>query len=134
MTMADRPSFVATGDINPCRFIKLDATATAAGVIATAANTDTIIGISAQGTKQVPIDGASTLAASAGLEVEVHLAGDMCMLLIGTGGCTVGDKLMYVSDGATTATSGKQCGAIALSTGLATEKIFVLVLPPGIVA
>lgn len=134
MTMNDRPSFVANGDIYPCRFVKIDTTVTTAPrVIQNAANSTASLGVSMEGTKAAPTDGASTLAASAGLQLSVHIMGDMCLLQLGVGGAVVGDSLTSDADGkgVITTTAGHHVGAIALQSGAADEKIFVLPVSPG---
>jgi hypothetical protein len=131
--MNDRPSFVANGDINPCRFVKIDVTyTTAPRVIQNAADSTISIGISQQGTKVAPTDGASTLAASVDQQLEVHIIGDMCMLQLG-GTVVVGDSLTSDADGKGVVqnAAADNVGAIALSSGVLDEKIFVLVTSPG---
>lgn len=130
------PNYTADGDINPCRFVKMDgAASTYFRVLECAAVTDTPIGISQEGSREAPgLSGASALAAAAGDTLQVHGLGDECLLELGTGGASAGDLLGPDADGkgiALTPADGggaeKYIGAIALQPGSAGEKIRVQV-------
>lgn len=126
------PSFIAKGDIRPCRFVKID-TSNDFGVLEADANEDGI-GISQEGTKQAPIPGASTLAAADGENIQVYGPGEVCLLQLGSGGATRGGNLKSDADGkgvavATTGTTIQLVRAVALQSGLEDEKIQVLIRP-----
>lgn len=120
----------ANGTIAPAVFVKLDTTADNA-VIAAAANTDFTVGISQIGQKRAPgLPGSSTtIAAEAGDFIQLFGVGDVCLLTIGSGGCTAGD--MLTSDGSgngVTASSAQIVGARALQTVAASAQALVQIL------
>lgn len=132
-------SLVATGDVYPCRFVKLATTADNAGLAAGA--NDRTIGISGTGTNAAPGTAADTgylakLSNLAGLPdtIPAFGPGRKCLLELG-GTVARGD---YIKSGAagvgiTSATSGptlQYVGAVALQSGISGDKILVLVLPP----
>lgn len=116
------PSFQANGNIGPNLFVKLDTSA--AGKVLQATANDPIVGISQPGTRRAPLDGWDDgYAAIAGetLHVWGEYDNDYCWLVIGTGGCTIGDQLKSDANGAgvTTTTETDNAGAFALETTLA---------------
>jgi hypothetical protein len=138
------PAFIADGDINPSRFVEYSVGTTgtplaephvlqAALADVTTNLTSVIAGISQPGTRDAPgVVGASGLAASTGQTVQVYGIADVCMLKIGTGGCTIGDLLGpdTTGQGVTVAKSGttaKAYGAVALETANAGELCRVVV-------
>jgi hypothetical protein len=131
----DRPSFMANGNINPRSFVKLDATGNGKEVIACGAG-ERMLGVSGEGTVQVPIEGASTYHATDGLPCEVRLPGEEAMLRLGTGGATTGYMLKSDASGYGVSAEGDTfgaatpiwVGAIALRTGLVDEFIEVFVV------
>lgn len=122
-------SLVAGGNINPCRFLKMDSSNHQ--VIQAAAATDVPIAISQEAQRTAPITGASDVVAASGESVPAYFEGDVCRLQIGSGGCSPGTLLVPDSDGKGVAAAGSgtalQCvGAIALET--ASENEFALVV------
>lgn len=99
--MANITQYVAGGDIYPCRFIKQSDTAPFTAVQATS-NKDDIIGVSAEGTTVVPIDGytnsASVYAATVGLPVSYWGEHDECLLVMSEV-CDAGDLLTSDANG-----------------------------------
>lgn len=99
--MANITQYVAGGDIYPCRFIKQSGSAPFTAVQASG-STDVIVGISAEGTTVVPIDGytnsASVYAATAGLPVPYWGEHDECLLVMSET-CDAGDLLTSDANG-----------------------------------
>lgn len=122
------PAFVASGNINPSVFVKLD-TSNNFSVLQAGANARTI-GITSEGTKYAPGTNSNTYNAVQGDEVTVYGLGDVCLLTIGSGGCTVGDLLESDANGAgvTSTTSGHAVGAVALETRAYNEKARVQIV------
>lgn len=117
-------SLIAGGNVNPCRFIKLDTTNHQA--ILAAAATDNIFGVSMDAQRTAPITGAADYVAVSGESLPHYEDGDVCLLEIGSGGCTAGDLLVSdsVGKGVVAAASGTalQCiGAQTLETAAAGE-------------
>lgn len=128
--MFDTPSFVAGGDINPSRFVK-QSTAADFTVLEADAN-EAVIGVSHESAQDAPIPGASTLAAASGDQLFVYPIGAVCLLTIGSGGCTRADELKSDADGkgvtrATTGTTIQNVGALALESASENELAKVLV-------
>lgn len=129
--MANIHQYVAGGDIYPCRFITQSASAPFT-VTQADASTKVIVGISAEGTSVVPIDGytnaSSVFAATEGLPVPYWGEHDECLLEVAE---TVnpGDLLAPDADGkGVVATSGNPVGARALEPATAAgQKIRVAV-------
>lgn len=127
------PAFIANGTILPSRFVKLDATKDFA-VIQGAAATDSLIGISQEGTKDAPgVVGAGTDAASAGETLKVFGQGDVCLLEAGAaivrGARLTSDATGRGVTAAPAAGANNGIGAVALqSAAAAGEKIRVQVL------
>lgn len=130
------PAFLANGNISPSRFVKQDTGASEDFmVIQTTAATDHIIGVAQDGTKQPPgVTGSDAFAAHALEAIQVYGPGDVCLLKIGSGGCTRGDYLK--SDGSgqgitcafTLGANTIFTGAIALETANNGDLARVLVL------
>lgn len=117
--MPSPANFIANGNISPSVFVKIDATVATPAVIQAAANSDYPIGISKESTDQPPIPQltGTQFAAIAGENCKVYQVGDTCLLSIGAGGCTAGDKLTSDANGnGVTASAGQIYGAIALET------------------
>lgn len=113
------PQLIAGGDIRPSRFVKVSGVADNTALEADA--NEVIIGISQAGTRDAPgLTGTSANAAVAGDPVQIFGLGDVCLLTIGSGGCTSGDRLKSDADGKgipIAGTGGNQnVGAIALET------------------
>lgn len=129
--MANITQYVAGGNIYPCRFISQSASAPFTAIQAAAG--DATFGISMEGTTVVPIDGytdaSSVYAATLGLPVPYWGEHDDCLLEI-AGTVTAGDLLKSDANGkGVTGTPGTdKCGARALQSGVAGEKIRVVVL------
>ena len=125
--MASSP-YLASGDIQPCRFVKTDADFS----IAEANANEKLFGISQEGTRTAPIpDTSETLAAKVGEECRVFQDGEVCLLQLGDT-VTADQDLKSDSDGAgvpalTTGTTVQQIGAVALQGGAVGEKILVRV-------
>ncbi len=118
------PGFVAGGDINPSRFVVLSAqsTVTQAGAGAVA------IGVSQEGSREAPIDGASPLAAKAGDPIRVYGDTETCIIEAGAA-VTVNAELKPDSVGrGIAAASTEKYSAIALEpAGAAGVKIRCLI-------
>lgn len=142
------PSFLASGDIFPARFVTISGEFTVAEVSAQA---NPIIGVSQEGTFDPPnlatlLGGTeSKLAAKAGKSLKVFGLGDVCMVLAGDT-VTAGTKVVAHSvttgtgGSAVTVFSGKaknipattgqyQVGGIALNSVVAGEKVLIQVNP-----
>ena len=130
---ATPPHLMANGDINPCRFVKLDTSGDHYGVQATA--NSQIIGVSMEGTNYPPLSDVtvSTLAASQGQYFKLFGDGEACLLEAGAA-VSMGDRLKSDSVGrgvaiATTGTTNQNMGAVAMAAAAAAgEKIPVQVL------
>ncbi len=116
---------IAGGDIGTCRFVKFSSTdgsyieGTALGVAH---------GISPEGSRNVPALGlVTTYAAIAGDPITPYQENDVCLLELVGANVTLGDRLMVGTLGkgekATDASTASY--AIALQSGVATEKIYV---------
>lgn len=127
-------SFMANGNINPCRFVKLDTTASFKCLQAGA--NEAILGISQVGTQDPPgVTGSTAYAAQAGRELQVFMAGSRTLLDIPAAGCTAGDRLGPDADGkgvVVTPGAGTDywVGAIALQTLSAAGQAEVEVVGP----
>ena len=124
-------SYMANGNVLPYSFVKLDTTAPFK-VIQAAANSDILLGVSAEYTDTTPLpSGGGTYAAIAGEQLRVYRVGCKCKLKIGAGGCTAGDRLTSDASGnGLTATSGQIAGAISLDTRASGELCDVEVIDP----
>jgi hypothetical protein len=113
------PAFVASADINPSRFVKISGEFSVAQC---SASTDSIIGISQEGSYAPPggaeIYGATPtyVAAPSGKTLKVFGPGDVTVVE-SSAAITAGAKLTAASDGrAVTAATGDSFGAIALES------------------
>lgn len=100
---------VASGDINPSRFV----TKSGAYTVAQAVAGGVAIGISQEGTHDTPIPGASGLAAAENDPIRVYSEEDDCLL---DAGAAVADAAFLKSDAdgkGITAASGERYYAIA---------------------
>lgn len=128
--MADaHPQWKAGGDIRVCRFVNLH---TDESLLEADANEWTV-GISSEAAQDAPIPGASALAAASGDYVVIHGDGEVCRLVLGSGGATVMDLLKSDADGggvtiAASGTTQQLYGAEALETGLEGELIRVRII------
>ena len=114
---AERPNFIANGNILPSSFVKIDTTQAMPSVIAASANTDILIGIAQESTDQPPIPQLSgtQYAAIAGENCRVYQVGDVGLLTVGSGGLTAGDRVTADASGyGVTASGTAVVGAIAL--------------------
>lgn len=125
------PNYVATGNISPSRFVKVDTTVDN-GVAQAAAN-DVIAGIASEAGREPPLPSVTTMyAAQSGDNLVVYGHGDTCLLELG-GTVAAGDRLKSDVNGkgvsiATTGNTSQEVGAIALTAGASGEKIRVQVL------
>lgn len=138
------PSFLASGDIFPARFVTITGEFTVGEVNSATAP---IIGVSQEGTFSPPnlaklLGGTdSGLAASNGQSLKVFGLGDVCMVLAG-GVVTAGSKVVAHSTttGGVTTFTGKavkigttagtyQVGGTALNSVVAGEKVLIQVNP-----
>lgn len=149
--MSNIIQYVATSNILPCRFLTMDgsvdafAVKTASSATPTSAGNNAIVGISAEGTTVVPIEGytdaSSIYAATPGLPVPYWGEHDECLLMIGgnvtydeDGSTPVdtiapGDLLTTDAEGRgiKATTDGQWVGARALMPGKPGDKIRVVV-------
>jgi len=131
------PAFVAGGDINPARFVKLSTTSDFT-VLQSGAG-DEIIGVAQEGSLAPPgiaeaLGSSQTyLAAKSGKTLKVFGLGDVCVVTAGSGGCTAGSKVKADADGKAvnvgTASGTFNVGGIALQTVNAGEKCLIQVNP-----
>lgn len=128
--MANNIQYVAGDNIYPCRFITQSS---AKPFTATQAKEgESSFGISMEGTTVVPIDGytdaSSVFAANEGLPVPYWGEHEECLLEL-NGTVTQGDLLKSDGEGkGVKGTAGTdKCGARALQSGVAGEKIRVVV-------
>lgn len=109
----------ATGNIKHARFVKPSSTQD--GYVTQAGAGEKCYGVSATGTRRVPLDGLDTgylAAANETLEVVTPACDERPLLMIGSGGCAPGDRLKSGSDGEgiVTVTNLDEIGAIAEET------------------
>lgn len=134
MSQLDRPSFNAGGNVTPNSFVKLS-TAANFTVLLCGAN-EQMVGISGDGTNAAPIEGASVYAGIAGQEIDVHLAGEQCLLKLGASSSVTTGGLMIKSDasglgvvtGAYSSAVPQFIGALSLRGGADGELIEVWVV------
>lgn len=127
----EMPGLIAGGNINPSRFVKMDAASNEVAVAAAA--TDVTIGVTSDYQKAHPVTGASDVHAAADDPVAVYPIGSVCKLTIGSGGCSVGSLLVSDSAGkgvaaASSGTALQWIGAIAVEAGLEDEAVTVIVV------
>jgi hypothetical protein len=125
------PNYVATGNISPSRFVKVDATADNSVVQADA--NATILGIASEAGREPPLPSVSTIyAAQSGDNIHVYGESEVCLLELG-GTVAAGDFLKSDANGkgvviATTGTTAQEIGAKALTAGASGEFIRVQVV------
>lgn len=120
-------AYRANGTIRVARFVKIDSSDNNSVLEADAG--ERVIGISQIGGREAPIPAVTAdppEAAQATDSVLVHPDGDLCLLYLGTGGCTAGDLLKSDADGAGVALAegagtAEEVGAVALETASAGE-------------
>jgi hypothetical protein len=128
--MTDEPSFLATGNINPSRFVSLSGNMQ---VQQAGANDAALIGISDPGTDFAPGVGAgSTLAAKAGEGLRVYGIGKVTLLTV-TAAVTYGQRLKPDANGQGVVVgtgSVQNVGAIALESANAGElcRVYVILM------
>lgn len=118
-------SYISTGNIYPCRIVKLATTAD--GKVTQSGAGDASIGISQQGTRRSPYIDSNGYAASAGEPLFVHdLPGEECELDLG-GTVTPGMYLKADSNGkgVNAGTDKDAYVAIAKQAGVSGERIKV---------
>lgn len=121
----------ATGNVSPCRFVKIDTTSD--GDCAQASTNERTIGIAQDGTRNAPGTAADDgFLAVSGETVPIYGPGRICLLELGSGGATRGGRLKSDNTGkgvasATTGTTVQEVGAVALQSGAAGVKILVRV-------
>lgn len=121
-------SFVANGNIFPCRFV-CGVTGSPFKVIAAVDSTLPILGVSQQGTLYAPGTAAdSGYAATSGYPLQVFGLGEECLIEVGAAGVTCDDYLTAGTAGVAvtvplTATAHREVGALALETGTSGQKI-----------
>jgi hypothetical protein len=121
------PQMIAGGDIRTCRFVKISTAANHTLLEADAGEMP--IGISTGAAKEAPQDGSDTKAAESGDHVEWFGLGEVCLLELGSGGCTAGAILKSDADGKGVAASGdEKYGAFALEAGSEGEKVEVQII------
>ena len=117
--------FEAATTVRPSRFVKMSVTHDSK--IDEANDTDVaLIGVSGEWMHDAPIPSETTGdAAASGEHVKVYGIGDICLIDLGSGGCTVGQYLKPDNDGkgvvATVATDF--IGALALEGGAENDKV-----------
>ncbi len=122
----------ATGNVSPCRFVKLDTTADLS--CAAAGSNEAVVGISGEGSRIAPgTPGDDGYIAIATETVPVFGPGRKCLLELG-GTVTRGDRLKSGAAGvgvaaATTGTTRQEIGAVALQSGISGQKILVVIQP-----
>lgn len=126
--MSNTPTaFIASGDINPCRFVTRDSDANYS--VSEADANEIVAGISGSGTRSAPYPGlASALHAAANDTVVVHQEPDDEVLLEAGGTFNAGDRLKSDADGkgvaiAGTGTTIQHFGAIANEAATASGQL-----------
>jgi len=130
----EAPSFYVNGNVGVSCFVKPYTSAD--NTVAIASTNDIIAGISSEAGRAPNLPGVTVYAGITGDQMKVYGDGQVCLLTLGTGGATAGDKLKSDSSGygvvaATTGTTVQQIGAEALQTGSAGDRIKVRVLRHG---
>lgn len=121
----------AGGTIHRARFIKISTSADRQ-MLEDGAN-GMPIGISHEGPRDAPLDGAdATVIAAANQQFDYYPEGRVCQLEIGSGGVTAGAEIKSDTDGTgilalTSGTTNQWVGAIALETAAAGTLGWVLV-------
>ena len=127
----------ANGTVRVGRFIKIDPSDNNSVLEANA--NERCFGISGMGGREAPIPSATAdppEAAQSGDNIEIRTIGELCLLYVGSGGLTAGDRVKSDADGGgvkwlTNGTSPtgvmQNIGAIALETASAGEYCLVQV-------
>lgn len=125
--MASSRSWIAGGDVYPCRFLK-PSTSAAGKVLAATGATDRIIGVSGRGTRRSEYIDTSGKHAAAGEPVECFCEGEECFLEL-SGTVSLGDLLKSdtAGQGLTASADTNWAGAVALSAGASGDIIPVRV-------
>jgi len=122
-------SAIAGAAIAPSVFVKVSTAAD--NTVLTASTNEAVIGVATDAAMNAPITGASANAAvAAGDPIAINPLGSVCLLKIGSGGCTRGAQLVSDSSGfgvAAGATGQQNVGAIALESAAQNELARVLV-------
>lgn len=132
MSLPGRLGAVANGNINPCRFVKRDTSAGQAfdGRVLQAGAGEVCAGISGESTHRAPYGALNDgYHAVAGENAMVYGPGEVCLLVLGTGGATRGNRLKSDASGGGVVANGTTDSsyAIAEATGVAGDKIPVTV-------
>lgn len=124
------PNFRASGDIRPCRFVKISGNFT----VAEADANEDAVGVAYQDGKFAPLNDLVTTNnhAASGDIVRLYSDGDVCLLEYG-GTVTAGQYLKSDADGkgvavATTGTTNQLARALALDGGSSGEKHQVMLV------
>lgn len=132
--MTYSPNWIAGGNINPSRFVKVDTTSSEPYQVLQSSTNEQIVGVSQEGTRQAPgLPGSTTYAGEDTYTLHVFGPGEVALIELG-GSVTQGDYLVSDVNGkATTASltggSIRRIGGIALENGSSGEKIRMLILP-----
>lgn len=120
------PSFFATGNISPCRFVEIS---NPYRVRQPSSANVKVFGVSQNGTRNAPGTAADDgYAAITGEQLQVFGEGEVCLLELGSGGASAGNRLANDNTGkGVVATSGQNVGAIAIDDGVSGDKIRVYV-------
>ena len=116
-------SFVATGNIIPSRFVKLDSGVT--GHVAQAGAGDAPFGVSQQGTRNPSYSGLQDgFAATTGENIRVYLENEECMIEVDAA-YNPGQLLKPSTSGIATASNsdGDQYGAVLLDTAISANQL-----------
>lgn len=125
------PNYVAGGNILPSRFVKVSTAADNTVLQSTdgaGSAGDRVCGVSQEGGREPPLPSVTTMyAGQAGDNILVYGNTQTCLLTIGSGGCTRGDRLKSDANGKgiTASTAGNNYGAIALRSALENELVEV---------
>lgn len=124
------PAFIAGGTIAPFTIVKINTTARQ--VVAAAATTDILIGISQPGMKGTPgVTGSdTTVAAASGDPIQILGGGNVAKVTLGSGGATRNDLLTSDGSGnAVTASTGNRVVGFCLETGSAGDVVDCWIWP-----
>lgn len=127
---AETIAAISGGTIRPSRFVKLSGAADNTMLEADA--NEAAIGISHEGPRDAPVDGASGDIASTGDQFDYYPEGRVCKLVIGSGGITRGAPIKSDADGngvasLLTGATMQWVGAWALESALEGELCQVIV-------
>lgn len=125
------PQLIAGGNISPSTFVKVSTAAN--NTCLQAGDNERVVGVSQVGAKDPPgVSGASAYAAVSGDTVQLFGEGDVCLVLVGSGGVTRGALVKSTSAGAavlaaTTGTTLQWVAGEALSTASEGEYVRIQV-------